>query len=149
MIGRTIANEMKNQMNQGKVISLMGARQTGKTTLIREMVSKENGVVWLNNWYYLDETGAMKVGQVTVNNRQYYLGSGGAMVTGWVTINGSYFYYDTTAGDNYGAMLINNWIKYDGKYFYFDENGIMVTGWNAAHDAIFIILLFFFIYGNE
>lgn len=48
MIERTIAKEMKNQMNHGKVISLMGARQTGKTTLIREMVSKEKGVVWLN-----------------------------------------------------------------------------------------------------
>lgn len=92
-------------------------------------------VQWQNNWYYLDETGAMKVGQVTVNNRQYYLGSGGAMVTGWVTINGSYYYYDTTAGDNYGAMLVNSWIKYDGKYFYFDENGIMVTGWKQIGDG--------------
>lgn len=48
MIERTIAKEIENQMNHGKVISLMGARQTGKTTLIREIVSKRKGVVWLN-----------------------------------------------------------------------------------------------------
>lgn len=48
MIERTIAKEIEYQMNHGKVISLMGARQTGKTTLIREIASKGKGVVWLN-----------------------------------------------------------------------------------------------------
>ena len=92
-------------------------------------------VQWQNNWYYLDERGEMRVGLQNINNRTYYLGSDGTMMSGWVNINDTYYYFDTTSGDNYGAMLYNSWVKYDNKYFYFDENGVMVTGWKQIADS--------------
>lgn len=48
VIKRIIEQEIKRLMNHGKVISLMGARQTGKTTLIKEIAKKEKDVVWMN-----------------------------------------------------------------------------------------------------
>lgn len=95
---------------------------------------KNGWVQWQSNWYYLDDKGEMKVGVQTINGRTYYLGGDGAMATGWININDTYYYFDTTQGDNYGALLTNSWIKYDNRYFYFDENGVMVTGWKQIPD---------------
>lgn len=97
--------------------------------------AKNTWIQWQGNWYFLDEMGEMKVGTITVNNRTYYLAGDGAMITGWVNLNDTYYYFDTTQGNNYGAMLTNSWIKYEGKYFYFDENGVMVTGWKQIPDG--------------
>lgn len=90
---------------------------------------KNQWVKWQNNWYYLDYKGEMKVGFQTIDGRTYYLSSDGAMIAGWINLNDTFYYFDTSSGDNYGAMLISSWVKYDNKYFYFDENGVMVTGW--------------------
>ena len=96
---------------------------------------KNAWVTWKNNWYYLNERGEMKTGIQNINNRSYYLADDGTMITGWVNLNDTYYYFDTTAGDNFGAMLTNSWIKYESKYFYFDQNGVMVTGWKQIGDS--------------
>ena len=105
---------------------------------------KNSWVSWQNNWYYLDEKGEMKIGLQDINNRTYYLGTDGTMITGWLNLNDTYYYFDTTTGDNYGAMLSNSWIKYDNKYFYFDQNGIMVTGWKQIGDSNGNISFYYF-----
>ncbi|MBQ2205182.1 MAG: N-acetylmuramoyl-L-alanine amidase family protein [Lachnospiraceae bacterium] len=108
-----------------------------------EMV-RNGWIQWQNNWYYLDDRGEMKVGVATINNRTYYLGSDGTMITGWVNLNDTYYYFDTTSGDNYGAMLGNSWIKYDNKYFYFDDKGVMVTGWKQIADQNGNVAFYYF-----
>ena len=105
---------------------------------------KNGWVQWQNNWYYLDERGEMRVGLQNINNRTYYLGSDGTMITGWLNLNDTYYYFDTTSGDNYGAMLSRSWIKYDNRYFYFDENGVMVTGWKQIPDNNGNIAFYYF-----
>lgn len=51
-IARTVESEMKRRMDDGKVIVLLGARQTGKTTLVRHLLSKpairDSGVLSMN-----------------------------------------------------------------------------------------------------
>ena len=105
---------------------------------------KNGWIQWQGNWYYLDEKGEMRVGVQKVNDRTYYLGGDGAMVTGWINLNDTFYYFDTTQGDNYGAMLQNAWIKYENKYFYFDENGVMVTGWKQIADANGNVAFYYF-----
>lgn len=49
MIRRTLESIVLNHCYQGKIILIMGARQVGKTTLLRQLVSKlREPVAWLN-----------------------------------------------------------------------------------------------------
>lgn len=48
MIGRFLSETIKNKLFKGKVIILLGARQVGKTTLLKEVLTKNEGVLWLN-----------------------------------------------------------------------------------------------------
>ena len=107
-------------------------------------IVKNAWVTWKNNWYYLDERGEMKIGLQNINNRSYYLAEDGTMITGWLNLNDTYYYFDTTAGDNFGAMLKNSWIRHDGKYFYFDQNGVMVTGWKQIGDSNGNVAFYYF-----
>lgn len=48
MIHRYIEDSIKNQIFKGKAIILLGSRQTGKTTLLESLFSKNDDVLWLN-----------------------------------------------------------------------------------------------------
>ncbi|MCC5924791.1 MAG: ATP-binding protein [Crocinitomicaceae bacterium] len=49
MITRAIENQIKNKLFKGKVITLIGARQTGKTTLLKNIFQKHKAEsLWLN-----------------------------------------------------------------------------------------------------
>lgn len=47
MIKRTIENEIKSQLFSGKAIIMIGARQVGKTTLQKSILSKSKNLLWL------------------------------------------------------------------------------------------------------
>jgi len=47
MINRKLEKRIKEKLGKGKAIIILGARQTGKTTLLKKMFSKED-VVWLD-----------------------------------------------------------------------------------------------------
>jgi len=48
MITRTLENIIRNKLFKGKAILLMGARQVGKTTLLKKIVKGNDKVLWLN-----------------------------------------------------------------------------------------------------
>jgi len=48
MIKRILENTIKNKLNNNKVIVIYGARQTGKTTLLKSMFKRDNNTVWIN-----------------------------------------------------------------------------------------------------
>jgi len=48
MIRRTIETQIASQLNGKKAITIMGARQVGKSTLLSMMLSKRDDVVWLS-----------------------------------------------------------------------------------------------------
>lgn len=48
MIKRILEKKIQDNIHQGKAIVLMGARQTGKTTLLNELFSEDENVFWLN-----------------------------------------------------------------------------------------------------
>ncbi|WP_417610674.1 ATP-binding protein [Owenweeksia hongkongensis] len=48
MIERLLASIVQNKLGKGKAIILFGARQTGKTTLLRTLFSGTEKVLWLN-----------------------------------------------------------------------------------------------------
>jgi predicted AAA+ superfamily ATPase len=48
MIKRWLSADIEKRMFGGKAIIIMGARQTGKTTLLRETVGREENLLWLN-----------------------------------------------------------------------------------------------------
>jgi len=48
MIRRFLLDKIKSQLFKGKAIILIGSRQTGKTSLLRELFPVDNDVVWLN-----------------------------------------------------------------------------------------------------
>ena len=52
MVQRILSENIQDRLNKGKAIVLMGARQVGKTTLIKELFKNYSDVIWLNG----DET---------------------------------------------------------------------------------------------
>lgn len=48
MIERYLSKTLEDKLFKGKVIVLVGARQVGKTTLLKQMLTKKEGVLWLN-----------------------------------------------------------------------------------------------------
>ncbi len=48
MILRQIEASIKEKCNQKKVVLLLGARQTGKTTLLKKLTSGQTAITWLN-----------------------------------------------------------------------------------------------------
>ncbi len=48
MINRTLSGLVEKKINSGKALIILGARQTGKTTLLKSIFEKKNKVLWLN-----------------------------------------------------------------------------------------------------
>ena len=48
MINRILTQNIQNVLNKNKAIILLGARQTGKTTLLKQLYDNKNNVLWLN-----------------------------------------------------------------------------------------------------
>ncbi len=47
MIARILSKEIDQRLNSGKAIIILGARQVGKSSLLRERFANNNSVVWL------------------------------------------------------------------------------------------------------
>jgi len=49
MVSRLLFEIINNKIvNKGKALILLGARQTGKTTLLKQIMGTKTGVLWLN-----------------------------------------------------------------------------------------------------
>ena len=48
MIERSLAAILEKNVGKGKALILLGARQTGKTTLLKELFGNKHNVIWLN-----------------------------------------------------------------------------------------------------
>mgnify|MGYP002625675006 CR=1 FL=1 len=59
MIKRKLFDVINNQLFSGKAIVLMGARQTGKTTLLEQLFKTRNDVLWLSG-----DKGARELGRI-------------------------------------------------------------------------------------
>ena len=56
MIHRILEQLVKNDFNSGKIITIMGARQVGKTTLLESMVAGQESVLRFNCDNYDDRS---------------------------------------------------------------------------------------------
>lgn len=48
MIERLIVNSVKSKLGDGKAIVLMGARQVGKTTLLKQLFDNDKDALWFS-----------------------------------------------------------------------------------------------------
>ncbi len=48
MIPRELTSILSGHLHKGKALVIIGARQTGKTTLLRELVRDHEHTLWLN-----------------------------------------------------------------------------------------------------
>ena len=48
MISRTIKEQIKKRLKTGKAIIILGARQTGKTTLLHQLFKNNQEIIWLS-----------------------------------------------------------------------------------------------------
>lgn len=48
MIARILEQTIQEKLGQGKAIIIMGPRQVGKTTLLKQMFTDSNDILWLN-----------------------------------------------------------------------------------------------------
>jgi predicted AAA+ superfamily ATPase len=52
MVNRLVEQSLNNKLFKGKVITILGARQTGKTSLLKKLFSTKENVLWLNGDEY-------------------------------------------------------------------------------------------------
>jgi len=76
MISRAIENRIKDKLLKGKAVILLGARQTGKTTLLKKIVQDKSDVLWLN----ADETDTIALFENTSSSRFRAIFSGKSIV---------------------------------------------------------------------
>lgn len=69
MIERFLSGVIREKLNKGKAVIIMGARQVGKTTLIREFFKDSDHVLWLNG----DEFDVQKFFENISSTRLKYL----------------------------------------------------------------------------
>lgn len=82
------------------------------------------GWKWVkDDWYYLDDMGAVKTGWQQIDKTWYYMDENGIMQTGWQQIDGKYYYFRED-----GAMW-KYWLEDGGIWYYFAPNGMLQTGW--------------------
>lgn len=48
MVERHIQSNIQSLLGGGKAIVIMGARQVGKSTLLRQMLGERQDVIWMN-----------------------------------------------------------------------------------------------------
>lgn len=75
MIKRKLEQVIDNRLNSGKAIIILGPRQVGKTTLLKEIDGRiNNKILWLNGdesqvRLLLKEVGSIRLKQIIGNNR--------------------------------------------------------------------------------
>ena len=78
MIGRTISESIRKRLFTGKAIVIMGARQVGKTTILRNLVEDyEGGVTWLSGD---DQDVREMFEKITAPRLRAYIGSNKVLV---------------------------------------------------------------------
>ncbi|GAO30629.1 ATP-binding protein [Geofilum rubicundum] len=69
MIHRLLENTLKDKLNKGKALVLMGARQVGKTTLVKGLFEGSDEMLWLNG----DELDVQKLFENISSTRLKYV----------------------------------------------------------------------------
>ena len=79
-----------------------------------------------NNWYYLNDSGAMSTGIQYDGANLYYFKDSGVMATnsGWTNLNNKWYYAEK------GGRIKTGWFEDNKKWYYLQGDGSMVTGLN-------------------
>ena len=77
-------------------------------------------------YYFVPETGQMKLGWSTIDGKKYYFEKDGHQTIGWRSLGGKKYYFVPKTGQmKLGLSTI------DGKKYYFDKEGRQVYGWKS------------------
>ena len=77
-------------------------------------------------YYFVPETGQMKLGWSTIDGKKYYFEKDGHQTIGWRSLGGKKYYFVPKTGQmKLGRSTI------DGKKYYFDKEGRQVYGWKS------------------
>ena len=77
-------------------------------------------------YYFVPETGQMKLGWSTIDGKKYYFEKEGHQTIGWRSLGGKKYYFVPKTG-----QMKLGWSTIDGKKYYFDKEGRQVYGWKS------------------
>ena len=77
-------------------------------------------------YYFVPETGQMKLGWSTIDGKKYYFEKDGHQTIGWRSLGGKKYYFVPKTG-----QMKLGWSTIDGKKYYFDKEGRQVYGWKS------------------
>lgn len=77
-------------------------------------------------YYFVPETGQMKLGWSTIDGKKYYFEKDGHQTIGWRSLGGKKYYFVPGTG-----QMKLGWSTIDGKKYYFDKEGRQVYGWKS------------------
>ena len=77
-------------------------------------------------YYFVPETGQMKLGWSTIDGKKYYFEKDGHQTIGWRSLGGKKYYFVPGTG-----QMKVGWSTIDGKKYYFEKEGHQTIGWRS------------------
>lgn len=77
-------------------------------------------------YYFVPETGQMKLGWSTIDGKKYYFEKDGHQTIGWRSLGGKKYYFVPGTG-----QMKLGWSTIDGKKYYFEKEGHQTIGWRS------------------
>ena len=77
-------------------------------------------------YYFVPETGQMKLGWSTIDGKKYYFEKDGHQTIGWRSLGGKKCYFVPGTG-----QMKLGWSTIDGKKYYFEKEGHQTIGWRS------------------
>ena len=77
-------------------------------------------------YYFVPETGQMKLGWSTIDGKKYYFEKEGHQTIGWRSLGGKKYYFVPKTG-----QMKVGWSTIDGKKYYFEKEGHQTIGWRS------------------
>ena len=124
---KTVAEKLWVYLNQSGEVQTGWVQDNGSWYYLEELTGEYKGLAFMKkgffkvnkNWYYFDESGAMKENQwFQQNDGWYYADKSGALkVYEWFQVGGKWYF----AGDN-GTIVKNVWVN---EVYHINESGVM------------------------
>ena len=139
---KTTVQKLWIYLNQSGEVQTGWVQDKGTWYYLNELTGEYKGIAFMKkgffedvnkNWYYLDESGAMKENQWFQTNEGWYYAdkSGAVKVNEWFQVGNKWY-----APSEKGTIITNGFVPYKDEYYHFNASGEMSANeWFEANGS--------------
>ena len=139
---KTTVQKLWIYLNQSGEVQTGWVQDKGTWYYLNELTGEYKGIAFMKkgffedvnkNWYYLDESGAMKENQWFQTNEGWYYAdkSGAVKVNEWFQVGNKWY-----VASEKGTIITNGFVPYKDEYYHFNASGEMSANeWFEANGS--------------